>query len=53
MSYLIVLFKNNKKKKVIKKYNNKDNALKKYNSLIKDNKNIVFEKKVENAEKVN
>ena len=53
MSYLIVLFKNNKKKKVIKKYNNKDNALKKYNLLIKDNKNIVFEKKVENAEKVN
>lgn len=53
MSYLIVLFKNNKKKKVIKKYNNKDNALKKYNSLIKDNKNIIFEKKVENAENVN
>lgn len=53
MSYLIVLFKNNKKKKVIKKYNNKDNALKKYKTILKENDNIIFDKKIENAERVN
>ena len=50
-NYNIVLFKNNKKKKLIKTYVTKNSAIKKFNSLIDKNKNIVFDKKIENAEK--
>ena len=50
-NYNIVLFKNNKKKKLIKTYVTKNSAIKKFNSLIEKNKDVVFDKKVENAEK--
>ena len=46
--YNIILFENNKKKKLIKKYNTLKNAIKKYNTLLNDNKKIIFEKQVQN-----
>jgi hypothetical protein len=48
--YNIILFKNNKKKKLIKKYNSKKNAIKKFKSLIEENKKIIFSKEVQNFE---
>jgi hypothetical protein len=48
-NYLIVLFKNKKKRKIIKSYTNKSNALKKYNDMINSNDDIIFEKIIENA----
>ncbi len=48
--YNIVLFKNNKKKKLIKKYHTEKNVYKKFNDLIEENKKILFNKKIENAE---
>lgn len=49
--YNIVLFKNNKKKKLIKSYATEKSALKKFNDLLEKNKVILFDKKTENAEK--
>jgi len=46
--YNIILFENNKKKKLIKKYNTLEKAIKKYNTLLSDNKKILFEKQVQN-----
>jgi hypothetical protein len=40
--YNIILFENNKKKKLIKKYNTLKNAIKKYNTLLNDNKKIML-----------
>jgi hypothetical protein len=48
--YNIILFQNNKKKKLIKKYNSIKNATKKFNDLLKENKNIIFNKEVQNFE---
>lgn len=50
--YLIVLFKNKKKKKIIKSYNKKNLAESFFNDLLKNNSNIVFDKKIENATEV-
>lgn len=51
--YNIVLFKNNKKKKLIKSYATEKSAIKKFNTLLDKNKDILFDKKVENAENCN
>jgi hypothetical protein len=50
-NFLIVLFKNKKRKKNIKGYATLHNALDKYNSLLKENSDIIFDMKYENAEK--
>ena len=48
--YNVVLFKNNKKKKLIKSYCTEILATKKFKQLIDENKAIIFNKEVENAE---
>ncbi len=48
--YLIVLFKNKKKRKIIKRYSTEKRSLDKFNQLIKDQEKIIFDKVVENAE---
>jgi len=50
-NFIIVLFKNKKKKKIIKGYSTEKNALSKFNSLLKSN-NVLFDTKYENSEKV-
>jgi len=50
-NFIIVLFKNKKKKRIIKGYKSEKKATDKYKSLLKDNK-IRFEVQYENAEKV-
>ena len=50
-NFIIVLFKNKKKKKIIKGYSTEKNALSKFNSLLKSN-DVLFETKYENSEKV-
>jgi hypothetical protein len=49
MNYIIVLFKNKKKKKIIKQYSTEKRAKKKFMDLIKLNEKIIFEKVIENA----
>ena len=51
-NYLIVLFKNKKRKKIIKRYSTKKNATDSFNRLIKENY-ILFDKVIENATPVN
>ncbi len=46
------MFKNKKKRKIIKSYSSEKNAYNKFKSLLKSNDEIFFEKKIENAEKV-
>jgi hypothetical protein len=48
-NYLIVLFKNKKKRKIIKRYATEKSAKEKFNKLIKENDKIYFDKKIENA----
>jgi hypothetical protein len=48
--YNIILFKNNKKKKLIKTYCTEISATKKFKHLIEKNKDIIFHKEFENAE---
>ena len=48
MKYLIVLFKNKERKKIIKKFKTFDRAKKFYNQSIEENE-IYFDKKVENG----
>jgi hypothetical protein len=50
--YLIVLFKNKKKKKIIKSYNKKNLAENFFKDLLKSNSEIVFDKRIENATQV-
>ena len=49
MNYLVVLFKNKKRKKIINKFITYDNAINFYNQKIEENKNIIFGKRTENA----
>lgn len=51
-NFILVLFKNNKKKRIIKGYATEKNAVTKYNKLIEENKNIDFEVLYENGELV-
>ena len=50
-NYIIVLFKNRKRKKIIKRYATEKQALSFFNKTINEN-NVIFEKKIENAEEV-
>lgn len=49
-SFLIILFKNRKKRKIIKRYATEKKANDKFDQLIKDNVSISFNKIYENAE---
>lgn len=48
-NYLIVLFKNRKKKKIIKRFVTEKKAKEYFNKLVGGNKKILFEKRIENA----
>lgn len=48
-NFVIVLFKNKKKRKIIKGYKTEEKALEKFNNLIKQNK-VIFDVKFENSE---
>jgi hypothetical protein len=49
-NFIIILFKNKKKKRIIKGYKSEKRATEKFKSLIKEN-NVVFDVQYENAEK--
>lgn len=49
MKYLIVLFKNKERRKIIKKFKTYDRAKKYYDNLLNENKNIIFDKQIENG----
>jgi hypothetical protein len=51
-NYILVLFKNKKKRKIIKRYYTEKNAKKQFDTLIKKNSEIIFEKKIENTDEV-
>jgi hypothetical protein len=51
-NFVLVLFKNKKKKKIIKGYSTEKNALIKYNQLIEESNNIDFEVIYENGKRV-
>ena len=48
-NYIIVLFKNKQRKKIIKRYATEKQAISSFEKLIKEN-NVIFDKKIENAE---
>lgn len=50
-NYIIVLFKNRQRKKIIKRYATEKQALSFFNKIIDEN-NVLFEKKIENAQSV-
>jgi hypothetical protein len=52
-NYVIVLFKNKKKRKIIKRYSTEKNAINFFKGLVEDQKNIIFPKIIENAEESN
>jgi uncharacterized protein (DUF1330 family) len=52
MNYLIVLFKNKVKQRIIKKYKTSKNASDFYNSLVEKNQDVIFETKHENGKPV-
>lgn len=52
-NYLIVLFKNKKKRKIIKRYVTKKQADEMFEELVISNKKIIFEKLIENATSTN
>jgi len=47
--FLIILFKNKQKRKIIKRYSTESNAKKKFNELISNNDKVLFDKSIENA----
>lgn len=49
MNYLVVLFKNKEKRKIINKFITKKKAIDFYNSLIKESENVIFDKRTENG----
>ena len=48
-NFNIVLFKNNKKKKILKKFITIENARKYYKKLLKESNDVIFEKQFENG----
>jgi|LakMenE01Jun11ns_1017448.scaffolds.fasta_scaffold9944677_7 hypothetical protein len=50
MNYLVVLFKNKERKKIINKFVTKERAQAFYNKLLKESESVVFDTRVENAE---
>jgi len=53
MNYIVVLFKNKERKKIINKFKTFDRAQDFFNKKIEENKNVLFEKQVENANDCN
>ena len=51
MNYLIVLFKNKEKRKIINKFKTKKKASNFFQGLIDESQNVVFEKRTENGSK--
>ena len=49
MNYLVVLFKNKERKKIINKFKTYERADSFYKKLINENESVIFETKVENA----
>jgi hypothetical protein len=49
MNYLVVLFKNKERKKIINRFKTFDRAESFYNKKMEENKSVIFETKVENA----
>ena len=49
MNYLVVLFKNKEKRKIINKFKTKKKALDFYNKLISESNNVIFNKNTENG----
>lgn len=49
MKYLVVLFKNKERKRIIKKFKTYDRAISFFNQKLKDNNSIIFNKRVENG----
>lgn len=49
MNYLVVLFKNKERKKIINRFKTFDRAESYYNKMMEDNKSVIFETMVENA----
>lgn len=49
MNYLVVVFKNKERKKIINKFKTKERANLFFDKLIEENKSVIFETKVENA----
>jgi len=49
MNYLVVLFKNKEKKKIINKFKTYERANAFYKKLMDENKSVIFETRVENA----
>jgi len=49
MNFYIVLFKDKTKKKIIKKFSNSKKAEDFYNQILKENKDIIFEKLFDNG----
>lgn len=52
-NYIIVLFNNKTKKKIIKKFKTFYNAKKLYDNLIKNNESVIFEVRTENGKSCN
>ena len=51
--FSVIIFKNNKKRKIVKSFVTKERALKFYNNLIEENSKIKFYKEYENGKKCN
>lgn len=49
MNYLVVLFKNKERKKIINRFKTFDRAESFYNKKMEENKSVIFETKIENA----
>lgn len=49
MNYLVVVFKNKERKKIINKFKTKERANIFFDKLIKENESVIFETRVENA----
>jgi hypothetical protein len=49
MNYLVVLFKNKERKKIINKFKTFERCNEFYNNLLKNNESVIFDKKIENA----
>ena len=49
MNYLVVLFKNKERKKIINRFKTFERAESYYNKMMEDNRSVIFETMVENA----
>lgn len=49
MNYFVILFKNNKKKKILKSFITENKAIEFYNKKVKESREVLFEKSFENG----